>query len=157
MSAAPTSAPESPRAVEGPFEAAPRSLRPPRQGCSRMALSGCAVLMLLVGLGVLTLMLKARDVVAWSLERVRVEIERTLPYDLPVAERERLAAGFAAVDARLERGELDAAGFQALQRQLLHFATLGRAPTRDEIAELAAALERFAGVTPVAPATGGDP
>jgi hypothetical protein len=121
-----------------------------------MALAGCAVLTLLLGLGVLTLMLKARDVVAWSLGRVRVEIERVLPDDLPAVERERLATAFAAVDARLERGELDATAFQALQRELLHFATLGRAPTRAEIAALAESLERFAGAPPGAAGSAGD-
>lgn len=120
-----------------------------------MALAGCAVALLLLGLGVLALMLKARDVVAWSLERVRVEIEQTLPDDLPAIERQRLAAAFDAVQQRLDRGELDAVAFQALQKQLLYFASLGRAPTREEVSELAAALERFAGVE--APETASPP
>lgn len=128
-----------------PFGESPRELPVPRQGCSRMALAGCAVVLLLIGLGVLTLMLKARDVVAWSLGRVQVEIERVLPDDLAPAERRRLETAFDAAERHLEEGELDAPAFQDLQRQLLFFAGLQREPTSEEIAELAAALEQFAG------------
>lgn len=132
-----------------PFAEEPRPLRPPGRGCSRMALAGCAVVLLLLGLGALTLMLKGREVVAWSLERVRVEIVRTLPEDLPAGERRRLEDAFEAAARRLDEGELDPAAFEGLQGQLLHFAGLGREPTREEVAALAAALERFAGTAPL--------
>ncbi len=129
-----------------PFEAQPRDLPAPRQGCSRMALIGCAVAILLIGLGVLTLMMKASDIVGWSLTQIRGEIERTLPDDLPAEESARLGRAFDAVTERLDSGELDALAFQELQTELMRFARLGRAPTREEVADLSAALERFAGL-----------
>jgi hypothetical protein len=116
-----------------------------------MALAGCAAVLVLVGLGVLALMLKAGDLVRWSLGQVRSEIVRALPDNLPAAQRQRLAAAFAAVDERLESGELDALAFQDLQRQLMRFARMGRAPTEEEVVALAAALERFAGIEPPPP------
>lgn len=144
--AAPTEPPST--SAQQPFAGEPRELPSPRRGCSRMAVAGCAVALLLVGLGVLTLMLKARDVVSWSLGKVRTEIERTLPDSLPAAERERLGRAFDAVRERIEQKDLDAVAFQGLQVQLLHVAGLGRAPTAKEVAELSAALERFAGLEP---------
>jgi hypothetical protein len=115
-----------------------------------MALGGCAAALVLVGLGVLALMLKAGDVVRWSLGQVRAEIVRTLPDDLPGADRQRLAAAFEAVDERLEGGDLDPLAFRGLQQELLRFARLGRAPTVQEVEALADALERFAGTAPAA-------
>jgi hypothetical protein len=113
-----------------------------------MALAGCAAALVLVGLGVLALMLKAGDLVRWSLGQVRSEIVRALPEDLPAAHRQRLAAAFETVDQHLEQGELNALAFQDLQRELMRFARLGRPPTEEEVVALAAALERFAGVEP---------
>ncbi len=129
-----------------PFEEQPRDLPAPRQGCSRMALAGCAVVVLLIGLGVLTLMMKAGDIVDWSLTQIRGEIERALPADLPAAQADRLGRAFDAASDRLGSGELDALAFQDLQKQLLVFARLGRTPTSEEIDELTVALERFAGL-----------
>lgn len=128
-----------------PFEGEPRDVHTPRQGCSRMALAGCAAVLLLLGLGVLSLMLKGREVVSWSLGRVRIEIVDTLPEDLPRSQRERLGLAFDAAQRRLESGDLDPVAFQELQAQLLRFAGLGRPPTHEEVGELSSALERFAG------------
>ena len=126
-----------------PFENAPRDLPSSGRGCSRMAFAGCGLLVLLLGLGVLTMILKATDLVAWSLSRIRVEVERTLPEDLPNVDSERLGAAFDAALRRIESGELDPVAFQSLQAELMRVARRSRTPTVDEVRSLAEALETF--------------
>ncbi len=111
-----------------------------------MALAGCAVLALVLGLGVLTMILKATDLVGWSLSRIRIEIERVLPSDLPPADRERLDTAFDTALDQIERGELDPVAFQVLQTELLRFARRSELPTVEEVRDLIRALEEFAGL-----------
>ena len=112
-----------------------------------MGLAGCGLVALVLGLAFLTMILKATDLVAWSLTRIRAEVERTLPADLPPADRERLDAAFDAALARIEGGDLDPVAFQALQAELLRFARRGTAPSVEEVRSLTEALEAFAGAT----------
>lgn len=147
----------APDGTKTPFEQAPRDLPRSGKGCSRMTLAGCGLVVLVVGLGVLTMLLKASDLVAWSLKRIRVEVERTLPDDLPAVERERLDAAFDAATARIVGGDLDPVAFQALQAELLRFARRGRTPTVEEVRDLAQALESFARVEAPPPPAGAEP
>jgi len=143
---------EAGSATRAPFERAPRDLPTSNRGCSKMVFAGCGLVALVLGLGVLTMILKATDLVAWSLSRIRVEVERTLPEDLPRIERQRLGAAFDAATQRIEGGDLDPIAFQALQGELLRFARLSRPPTVEEVRVLVEALEAFAHVGSEEPA-----
>jgi hypothetical protein len=111
-----------------------------------MALAGCALVVLILGLGVLTMILKATDLVGWSLSRSRVEVEHVLPSDLPAADRERLDSAFDAALDQIDRGELDPIAFQTLQTELLRFARRTEPPTVEDVRALIRALESFAGI-----------
>jgi hypothetical protein len=127
-----------------PFAPAPRDLPRSDRGCSRMAFAGCGLLALVIGLGVLTMIIKANDLVGWSLKQIRSEVERTLPDDLPAADRQRLGAAFDAALERIDSGAMDPVAFQALQTELLRFARRTETPTADDVRDLAEALEAFA-------------
>lgn len=120
----------------------------PPGGCSRPLLIGCALTVVLLGLLLLGLLWKAGDLMPalfrWSLEQFEQQVTGNLPADLSEAERQRLADAFDAAAAAVEEGSADAAALQRLQGRLLDVARAGRL-TRDEVLELAGALEAVAG------------
>ncbi|MDX1645034.1 MAG: hypothetical protein R3244_11815 [Thermoanaerobaculia bacterium] len=128
-----------------PFESAPRRLAEPGGGCSRMAAIGCAAAAILVGVALLAMMLKARELVVWSLSNVRTEIEQRLPDDLPETERARLSSAFEGVLEKLRSEDLDAEEFRRLQAALLEFARRREVPDREQVRRLAEELEQFVG------------
>lgn len=130
--------------LEKPFETEPRPLAEPASGCSRMALIGCAAAAILVGITLIAMMLKARDLVVWSLSNVRSQIEERVPEDLPEAQRARLSSAFDAALDRLRSHDLEPAEFRHLQAALLEFARLSEEPERDDVRRLTEELERFA-------------
>ncbi len=138
------SSPTPQAADRKPFESAPRQLAEPTGGCSRMALIGCGAAAILVGVALLAMMLKARDLVVWSLSNVRTEIEERLPDDLPETERARLSSAFDAVLDKLRSEDLDAEEFRRLQAALLEFARRREVPDREQVRRLTEELERFA-------------
>lgn len=147
----PSDSPTPEGSSPAPFASEPQPLGERRGGCSRMLLVGCAAVAILVGVVLVAMMLKARDLVVWSLDNVRTQVEESLPADLPEVERERLARAFDATLERLHDGELDADDFGALQSALLDFARLGESVGREDVRELSRSLESFASDSPAAP------
>lgn len=153
----PSDSPTPEGSSPAPFASEPQPLGERRAGCSRMLLMGCAAVAILVGVVLVAMMLKARDLVVWSLDNVRTQVEESLPADLPEVERERLARAFDATLERLRDGELDADDFGALQSALLDFARLGESVGREDVRELIQSLESFASDSPAAPEAPRDP
>lgn len=114
----------------------------------RVALLGCGVLLVLVGIAAVVFLLQADDFVGWVFGSVEETIVERLPEDLPAAERRRLERAFDGALATLESGEGDPQAMRRLQGQLtavLRGAGEDRPLTRDEVAAIAAALEAAAG------------
>lgn len=136
--------PPSPR----PFGPAPRAVR---AGCGRPVWIGCGVLLVLLGVAAIAFVVKAKDLLAWTMGELRTQVVNALPAEVTAEERARLDRGFEAAAARIRRGEVELPALKALQRQLTRAAE--KAPrgqlTHDDVLDLLSALERVGGLLPV--------
>lgn len=152
-----------PNSVSSPFQPRPAGVpgippppgSPSRGGCSRPLLVGCAVALVLLGIGAVVFLVKAPSIAQWAFTRMEAEVVSRLPADLPREDRERLERAFAAVRQGLESGKVEVANLQPTQAKLLEVA--GKPPgqvTREDVQELTESLERLAGIpaTPPPPA-----
>lgn len=132
-----------------PFAPAPAS---PPGGCGKPMLVGCGVLAILLGVGAIVFVVKAKSLLAYALGKLQAEVEAHLPEDLDANERQRLEAGFAATLARVRSGQIDPERLQTLQAELLDAAERSSRDqlTRDDVRTLIVALEEFAGIEPAA-------
>lgn len=128
-----------------PFSETPQQ---PPGGCSRPLLIGCAVTVVLLGLLLLGVLWKARDLMPalfrWSLEQFEQQVVGNLGEDVSEQERQRLADAFDAAAGAVEDGTADPAALQRLQDRLLDVARSGSLD-RDEVLDLVEALEDVAG------------
>ncbi len=128
-----------------PFAETPQQ---PPGGCSRPLLIGCAVSVVLVGMLLLGVLWKARDLMPalfrWSLEQIEQQVAGNLPEDVSEAERARLVDAFDAAATAFEDGTADPQALQRLQGQLLDVAR-SRRLSRDKVLDLIEALEAVAG------------
>ena len=117
----------------------------PASGCQKPLLIGCGALALLLGIGAIVFVLKAKDVLAYAMGRLQAEVISSLPVEISSEDRRRLEEGFAAAMARIRSGELDPASLQALQKELTAAAqsAAARQLTGAEIRRLQQALDAF--------------
>src|ERR1044072_9182198 len=129
--------------IPEPFAPAPRPLKGP--GCGRGALIGCGVLLLLFGIGAVTLALNATRMLVGLSQRRETQVSEKIPADLAAAERARFSAPFAGLYRALEEGKIDPASVQPLQRELLAVSTqVEGGLTREQVLRLTEAAERAA-------------
>ncbi len=139
------SEPIQPQPVQEPF--APTPVQPRAGGCSKPVLIGCGVLFLLLGIGGLVFVMKARDLLIWSLDRTRAAVLGNLADDVSPADRERFDAAYAAAVTRIRDGKMDPVALQSLQTQLLATASNPREKvTHDKFLSLTEALEKMGGL-----------
>lgn len=143
----PTQPPPPPAPAPRPFDEAPR--RSPK-GCGRPLLVGCGVLAVLIGIAAVVFVVKARDLLSWTLEKLEVQVVAALPEEVTADERRRLERGFDAAIARINAGEIEPPALSALQRQLQQAAEKAprRTLTREDVLDLLSALERVGGLLP---------
>lgn len=137
------SPPPSPATPPLPFAPAPRRAA---DGCGKAALIGCGALLLLLGIGGVVLVLKAREFLRWGFERVRDQVVAGLPDDVPADERQRFARAFAAAVEQATFDGADPADLVALQDVLRELGGKSGNLTREELRELTEHLERVAGI-----------
>lgn len=139
----PPPAPGSPR----PFASEPR--RAPA-GCGRRFALGCGIVAALLGVAGIVFLVKAKDLLAWTMGKLQAEVVKSLPADLGDDERARLDRAFEAAMANIRAGKIEAPALKALQTQLVRAAE--KAPrkelTRDDVLDLLSALERVGGLLP---------
>jgi len=137
-----------------PFAPAPRPLRAP--GCGRGALIGCAVLLVVFGIGAVALAMNANRMLAWVFHRLEAQVTEKMPADVTPAERARFSAAFADLYRALEDGKVEPAAVQPLQRELFTISTeVDRGLSREQVLRLTEAAERAAG-HPAAPGPPGE-
>jgi len=161
----PTLPPETPPAgdqppVRAPFRpAAPQPFEPGGPpaaggggGCAKPALIGCGVVFLLLGVGAVAFLFKARDFVVWTLERAKSGIEQNLAPEVTAEDRARFDAAFASAVQAIRGDKLDTAALQTLQTRLLR--SVEKAPgtkiSRDELLDLTEAFAALERTTPPA-------
>jgi len=126
-----------------PFDAQPKAAP---AGCGTPLLVGCGILAILLGVGAIVFVMKAKALLAYTMTKLQEQVVAALPEQISGAERERLQAAFGAAIARVRGGEMDPAQLQAMQSRLV--AAAEKAPRgalgADDVRELTAALEAFA-------------
>jgi hypothetical protein len=132
-----------------PFAAAP--VEPRAGGCSKPALIGCGVVFLLLGVAGLVFVMKARDLLIWSLDRTRTGVLANLADDVPATDLERFDAAYAAATTRIRDGKIDSTALQGLQSQLMRAIENPREKvSREKFLALVEALEKVGGIEPPA-------
>lgn len=133
---------QTPTVDPKPFE--PGSTRS-ATGCQKPLLVGCGTLALLLGIGAIVFVLKAKDVLAFAMGKLQTEVVAHLPDDISAEDRSRLEDGFAAAMAKIRSGEIDPAALQALQHQLTTAAqnASARKLSAAEVRDLQKALDDF--------------
>lgn len=130
-----------------PFAAAP--VEPRAGGCSKPVLIGCGVAFLLLGIGALIFLMKARDLLVWSLDKTRAGVLSNLGEDVTPADRQRFDAAYAAATARIRDGKMDPTALQKLQGELMRAIENPREKvTREKFIGLIEALEKVGGLEP---------
>lgn len=132
----------------------PRPFRPEapasRGGCSKPLWIGCGALIVLLGISVLVMVVKAKDLFAWAMGQLQAQVVSALPPEMTPEERSRLEKAFSVSVEKVRAGTFDAAKLQSLQGTLQHAASEAGAHrlTRDEALKLLNDLEAFAGIAP---------
>ena len=114
-------------------------------GCQKPVLVGCGLVALLLGVAAVIFVIKAKDVLAYAMNKLRVEVVAHLPEDAGEVDRQRVEAGFDVALARIRNGAIDPASLQELQKKLTAVASTAgsRRMTRTELTELITALDKF--------------
>jgi len=129
-------------------------------GCSRPLLLGCGGIVILLGIAAIVFVVKAKDLLAWTMRELEQQVVAAWPADASAEERSRLDRGFAAALDKIKQGEVEPPALFALQRQLAKAADKSQKKqlTRDDVLDLLSALERVGGLlkpdseeTPAAP------
>ncbi len=127
----------------------PRGPQSKWTGNSRWALLGCGALIVLLGIGSVVFLLKAKDLFGWMMNELEAQVEESLPADITEPERQELAEAFDAVVDAVEEDRADVVALQDLQKMLRE--ALGDGPkrfSRKEIQGLIEALDRVSGREP---------
>ena len=130
-----------------PFAPAPRPLRTP--GCGRGALIGCAVLLVLFGIGAVALAMNKDRMFVWMFQRFETQVVENMPADVTPAERARFSAAFADLYRAVEAGKVEPAAVQPLQSELFSISMqVDRGLSREQVLRLTEAAEQAAGKSP---------
>ncbi|MEO8275996.1 MAG: hypothetical protein ABI639_07230 [Thermoanaerobaculia bacterium] len=123
---------------------APESTRT-GSGCQKPLLVGCGLVALLLGIGVVIFLVKAKDVLAYAMNQLRAQVVAHLPEEASDVERQRLEQGFDTALVRIRSGAIDPASLQDLQKRLAAAASTAgsRKLTMEELGGLIDALEKF--------------
>jgi hypothetical protein len=141
--------PISPPGAPQPFASAP--IEPRAGGCGKPVFVGCGVVLVLLGIAGVIFVVKAKDLLVWSLEKAKGGITANLPPDVTAADRERFETAFAAAAGNIKAGKMDPAALQRLQRRLMETVQKPQGQvTREEFLDLTRAFEELGGLAPPA-------
>jgi hypothetical protein len=116
------------------------------EGCGRIPIIGCGLLILLLGAAAVVFLIKAGDLFAWAMTRFEAEIVGVLPDDFTDEERQRLHEAFAHATDAVRTGEFDPLALQRLQSKLRESVLdSGGRLSRQEVLELIDLLEGVGG------------
>ena len=115
-------------------------------GRPRWALLGCGALILLLGIGSMVFLLKAKDLFGWMMSELEAQVMESLPANITESEVQELSAAFAAAVAAVQEDRANVVALQDLQKMLREL--LGNGPnrlSREEVQSLIEALDRVSG------------
>ncbi len=144
----PPSPPEPPPPIVPgrPFTGEPRPVR--GGGCGRPLVFGCGAVVVLLGIAAIIFVVKAKDLLAWTMRELEQQVIAAWPADATAEERARLDRGFAAALDKIQNGQVEPPALFALQRQLTKAADKAakKTLTRDDVLDLLSGLERVGGL-----------
>jgi hypothetical protein len=139
--------PISPPGAPQPFASAP--IEPRAGGCGKPVFVGCGVVLVLLGIAGVVFVVKAKDLLVWSLEKAKGGITAKLAPEVTEADRERFETAFAAAASNIKAGKMDPAALQRLQRRLMETVQKPQGQvTREEFLALTSAFEQLGGLAP---------
>jgi hypothetical protein len=117
-------------------------------GCGRPLVFGCGAVIVLLGIAAIVFVVKAKDLLAWTMRELEKQVVADWPADATAEERARLDRGFAAALAKIQEGQVEPPALFALQRQLTKAADKAakKSLTRDDVLDLLSGLERVGGL-----------
>jgi len=141
------SEPTSPPVAPQPFASAP--IEPRAGGCGKPVFVGCGVVLVVLGIAGVLFVVKAKDLLVWSLDKAKGGITAKLAPDVTAADRERFETAFAAAASNIKAGKMDPAALQRLQRRLMQAVDpQGGQVSREEFLALTGAFEELGGLAP---------
>ncbi|MFN7940575.1 MAG: hypothetical protein U0X73_03185 [Thermoanaerobaculia bacterium] len=119
-------------------------------GCAKPFLVGCGVLTIILGLGAIVFVFKAKDLFSWMMGKVRNEVVAAMPADATGEDRDAFQSAFDGALSALNQGKADPEALRALQSQLMMASEKAPAKTLtlDDLHALTAALRKVAGEPP---------
>ena len=115
-------------------------------GGSHRALLGCGVLILLLGVGSVVFLVKAKDLFGWMMGELEAQVMESLPANISEAETLELSAAFDAVVEAVREDRASPLALQELQSMLRESLEGGpKRLSREEVQDLIEALDRVSG------------
>lgn len=115
-------------------------------GCGRPVWIGCALVILLLGIGAMFALWNAPNLFDWAMGKFESEVMEALPDDVSADQRERLGKAFGATREAVRDGSADALALQELQQKLTaRVMSAEEELTPADVEELIEALEAVAG------------
>lgn len=113
------------------------------KGCGAIALAGCALVLLLVGIGGVVMVLKADQLFSWAFDQVGDQIEKRLEDDVDPELRERLRLAIEEFSLAVREGRVTPDALSDAQSRLGE-ATRSSRISAEAALRLTVALERAA-------------
>lgn len=99
-------------AVNTPFEPQPAQL----SGCGKPAVIGCLAVLVILAVGLVIFLAKARNMLDWALVQYQGVVVESLAPEVTQPERQRLEEAFDAARAAIRENRMDPGALQNLQR-----------------------------------------
>jgi Ca2+-binding EF-hand superfamily protein len=110
------------------------------------ALLGCGALILLLGIGSVVFLLKAKDLFGWMMNELEAQVMESLPANITETQMQELSAAFDGAVEAVREDRANVVALQELQKMLRE--SLGNGPnrlSREEVQSLIEALDRVSG------------
>lgn len=126
--------------VKTPFEPQPSDL----SGCGKPAVIGCLALLVIVAIGLVVFVVKARNMLDWALVKYEEVVVENLAPEVTQPERERLQSAFESARNAIRQNRMDPSALQSLQRFMSSPPRADQKIGSDAVRELTEALEAVA-------------
>ncbi len=120
-------------------------------GCGRPVAIGCFLILVLLAATVLVVVTQQSGILRWTIKAMEAPLVARADKDVREEDKARLHAAFEAAGERAATGTADLARLQRLQQRFIDLARK-TSVSRQDLLDLAALLEAFAGTPPPAPA-----
>ncbi|HEX4952357.1 MAG TPA: hypothetical protein VF017_03040 [Thermoanaerobaculia bacterium] len=119
-------------------------------GCGKPVAIGCTLLLVLLAAAVTILVTQQNGILRWTIKAMEAPLVSRADKEVTAEDKARLQAAFAAAGEKAAAGQADLAQLQRLQRRFLDLAGKSTV-SRQDVLDLAAMLETFAGQPQPAP------